>query len=49
MNSQSTVKKLAILSFHKIGEPPANGWKTWFYTPEATFVSYLRYLKESDW
>jgi peptidoglycan/xylan/chitin deacetylase (PgdA/CDA1 family) len=41
--------QLAILGFHKIGEPPASGWKTWFYIPEATFVSYLRYLEESHW
>jgi peptidoglycan/xylan/chitin deacetylase (PgdA/CDA1 family) len=40
---------LAILGFHKIGEPPPNGWETWFYIPEATFVEHLRYLQESGW
>ena len=40
---------LAILGFHKIGEPPPDGWDTWFYIPEATFVEYLRYLQGSAW
>lgn len=43
------VRRLAILGFHKIGDPPADGWETWFYLPEETFVGYLRYLKESHW
>jgi peptidoglycan/xylan/chitin deacetylase (PgdA/CDA1 family) len=40
---------LAILGFHKIGEPPPDGWETWFYIPEATFVEYLSYLQGSGW
>ncbi|MBI1745701.1 MAG: polysaccharide deacetylase family protein [Acidobacteria bacterium] len=40
---------LAILAFHKIGEPPVDGWETWFYVPEETFAGYLRYLDENDW
>jgi peptidoglycan/xylan/chitin deacetylase (PgdA/CDA1 family) len=39
---------LAILGFHKIGPAP-DGWETWFYVPQATFVSYLDYLKEDGW
>ncbi len=35
---------LAILAYHKIGEPPAGGWTTWSYVPEATFMSQLRTL-----
>jgi peptidoglycan/xylan/chitin deacetylase (PgdA/CDA1 family) len=40
---------LAILGFHKIGEPPPGGWETWFFVPEATFAGHLRYLRENDW
>jgi peptidoglycan/xylan/chitin deacetylase (PgdA/CDA1 family) len=39
---------LAILGFHKIGPAPG-GWDTWFYVPQATFVSYLDCLKEDGW
>jgi len=40
---------LAILGFHKIGEPPPDGWETWFYIPETTFVAQLRSLQENGW
>jgi peptidoglycan/xylan/chitin deacetylase (PgdA/CDA1 family) len=40
---------LAILGFHKIGEPPPDGWETWFYIPETTFVAQLRFLQENGW
>lgn len=40
---------LAILGFHKIGEPPPDGWETWFYIPEGTFVEQLSYLQEDGW
>ena len=40
---------LAILGFHKIGEPPDTGWDTWFYIPESTFVQQLQYLRDCDW
>jgi peptidoglycan/xylan/chitin deacetylase (PgdA/CDA1 family) len=40
---------LAILSFHKVGEPSPGGWRSWFYTPEETFVGYLSYLRENGW
>jgi peptidoglycan/xylan/chitin deacetylase (PgdA/CDA1 family) len=42
-------RTLAILGFHKIGEPPADGWDTWFYIPEATFVEQLSHLQEDGW
>lgn len=47
--ARSSGRTLAILGFHKIGEPPADGWETWFYVPESTFVSYLGYLKQEGW
>jgi peptidoglycan/xylan/chitin deacetylase (PgdA/CDA1 family) len=40
---------LAILGFHKIGEPPPDGWDTWFYIPEGTFVEQLSYLQKDGW
>jgi peptidoglycan/xylan/chitin deacetylase (PgdA/CDA1 family) len=40
---------LAILGFHKIGEPPPDGWETWFYISEAVFVEQLSYLREEGW
>lgn len=49
MTSQSACQKIAILGFHKIGEPPPGSWKSWFYIPEETFVGYLRYLREDGW
>lgn len=50
MNStEGRDRRLAILGFHKIGSPPPNGWETWFYIPEATFVRQLTYLQENNW
>ena len=40
---------LAILSFHKIGELPRNGRKTWFYISEKTFRRQLQFLKNHSW
>jgi len=40
---------LAILGFHKIGEPPEDGWDTWFYIPKNIFVEQLRWLHDQDW
>jgi peptidoglycan/xylan/chitin deacetylase (PgdA/CDA1 family) len=42
-------RALAILSFHKIGEPGPGGWESWFYIPEKTFAGYLDVLKENGW
>lgn len=49
MSSQFGNKRLAILSFHKIGEPTTGKGKTWFYISEDIFTGYLRYMKENDW
>jgi peptidoglycan/xylan/chitin deacetylase (PgdA/CDA1 family) len=40
---------LAILSFHKIGDPGPGGWNSWFYIPEKTFAGHLRFLKDNGW
>jgi peptidoglycan/xylan/chitin deacetylase (PgdA/CDA1 family) len=49
MTIEKSDKKLAILSFHKIGEPPSGGMNTWFYTPEETFARQLVYLRTNGW
>ncbi len=43
------MRTLAILGFHKIGQPPDNGWDTWFHIPETTFLAHLGYLKDNGW
>ena len=48
-NAELSSKKLAILSFHKIGEPPRGAWSTWFYIPEDTFIRQLTYLATNGW
>ena len=42
-------RSLAILGYHKIGEPPPGGWQTWFYVPEEIFVGHLSYLRDHGW
>src|SRR5690348_8103337 len=49
MSFESNGRKLAILSFHKIGEPPRGGWNSWFYIPEDTLVRQLTYLGTGGW
>ncbi len=49
MRREPSHKTLAILAFHKIGDPSPGGWKTWFYVPEETFVGHLTYLRENGW
>jgi peptidoglycan/xylan/chitin deacetylase (PgdA/CDA1 family) len=40
---------LAILAYHKIGEPPPGEYTTWNYVPEATFCQQLAQLAELGW
>jgi peptidoglycan/xylan/chitin deacetylase (PgdA/CDA1 family) len=49
MSNQVGYGNLAILAYHKIGEPPPGGWQTWFYVPEDVFVGHLGYLREHRW
>jgi peptidoglycan/xylan/chitin deacetylase (PgdA/CDA1 family) len=49
VSTRASNRTLAILGFHKIGEPPAGGWETWFYVPEDTFAGYLGYLHRNGW
>ncbi len=43
------MSQLAILGYHKIGPPPANGWESWFYIPEKVFDQQLDYLSAEGW
>ena len=49
VSSEFGGRTLAILSFHKVGEPSPDSWRSWFYTPEQAFVGCLRYLRENGW
>jgi peptidoglycan/xylan/chitin deacetylase (PgdA/CDA1 family) len=49
VSNELSGQTLAILSFHKIGEPSPGGWRSWFYTPEEVFVGHLSCLRENGW
>jgi peptidoglycan/xylan/chitin deacetylase (PgdA/CDA1 family) len=42
-------RTVAILGYHKIGEPPTSGWTSWFYVPERAFVEQLTILRDGGW
>jgi peptidoglycan/xylan/chitin deacetylase (PgdA/CDA1 family) len=49
MNLDRT-KSVAVLAFHKIGDPPGGSWfPTWFYIPEEIFTKQLTFLREERW
>ena len=43
------VSRLAILGFHKIGEPSDGSYPSWNYIPVPRFAEYLRLLQEEGW
>jgi peptidoglycan/xylan/chitin deacetylase (PgdA/CDA1 family) len=43
------VSRLAILSYHKVGDAPRWAWEPWNYVPEAAFVEHLRCLDQDGW
>lgn len=43
------MKRVAVLSYHKIGAPSPGGWETWFYIPEAVFGNQLAALRDGGW
>jgi peptidoglycan/xylan/chitin deacetylase (PgdA/CDA1 family) len=49
VHNQVGDRNLAILGYHKIGEPPPGGWHTWFYVPEEICVGHLTYLRKQGW
>jgi len=47
MGKETTPSRhIAILGFHKIGEPPPGTWSTWNYIPEKVFVGTLQLLRD---
>lgn len=40
---------VAILSYHKVGAPPPEGWTTWNYTPIAEFESQIDWFVNKGW
>ena len=48
-NNIVTTRTIAILAFHKIGEPAPGGWKSWFYISEETFGSQMKFLHDNAW
>jgi peptidoglycan/xylan/chitin deacetylase (PgdA/CDA1 family) len=49
MPTTNGMRRLAILAFHKIGEPSIPEWRTWSYIAEDRFADYLQWLSESGW
>ncbi len=49
MRYESQQRTVAILAYHKIGEPCPGGRKSWFYVPQRTFVDHLHLIRESGW
>jgi len=43
------VRRMAILSYHKIGQPSPGGWPTWFYISQEIFASQLQRLGDDGW
>lgn len=42
-------RRLAVLAYHKIGEPPPGEYATWNYVSTATFMTHLRQLQDAGW
>lgn len=40
---------VATLSYHKIGNPPSDGWLTWNYISTAEFASQLEWFQKRGW
>jgi peptidoglycan/xylan/chitin deacetylase (PgdA/CDA1 family) len=43
------VSSVAVLGYHKIGEPTPGGWETWYYVPTATLAAHLEELRTDGW
>jgi peptidoglycan/xylan/chitin deacetylase (PgdA/CDA1 family) len=40
---------LAILSYHKVGDPPPGSWEPWYYVPAGLLADQLAALREGGW
>jgi len=49
LGTQTNGRSLAILGYHKVGEPPSGHARTPWYVPEAEFVEHLRFLRSNHW
>ena len=49
MSEKTLDKQLAVLAYHKIGQPPKDGWDTWHYIPETDFVKQMELIEGSNW
>ena len=50
MNTNTAASQtVAILGYHKVGEPAANGWHTWNYVTAENFEKHLDYLRDNNW
>ncbi len=49
MPEHSTEQKVVVLAYHKIGQPPANGWDTWNYIAEDIFERQLEEVRDADY
>lgn len=49
--SASTPRTVAVLGYHKIGDPPPppDGWESWFYVSEDIFARQLEFLDTHGW
>ena len=45
----STRPAVAVLGYHKIGDPPPGSWDTWYLVPTATFREHLALLEQDGW
>jgi peptidoglycan/xylan/chitin deacetylase (PgdA/CDA1 family) len=42
-------RQLAILSYHKVGDPPRAAWEPWNYVPEAMLAEQLSAVRDDGW
>jgi peptidoglycan/xylan/chitin deacetylase (PgdA/CDA1 family) len=43
------MRRIAVLSYHKVGAPAPGGWETWYYVPERVFADHLLTLRKGGW
>lgn len=41
--------RLAILSYHKVGDPPSGAWEPWYYVPARQLEQQLAGLRDDGW
>ncbi len=49
VQTSGTEQRVAVLAYHKIGDPPPGDWNDWFHVPEKTFADHLRFLADEGW